>query len=176
MGHEVTAYCRTYFTPLDSERDSIRIVRLPTIRFKHFETFVHTGLSTIHACFGKYDVVHYHCQGPSLFSFIPRFFGKKTIVTVQGLDWQRKKWKSLARSVLKFAEWASARFPSKTTVVSHALQSYYQSRYSRATLLVPNGTEIRERTVGPHLQRLNLSPDATCSILAVSLRKRIVIC
>ena len=90
MGHEVTAYCRTYFTPPAAERDGIRIVRLPTIRSKHLETYIHTLLSTIHACFSDYDLVHYHCLGPSLFSIFPRLFGKKTVVTVQGLDWQRK--------------------------------------------------------------------------------------
>jgi hypothetical protein len=71
MGYDVTAYCRTYFTPRATERRGIRIVRLPTIRSKHLDTFVHTLLSTIHACFGNYDIVHYHCLGPALFSFLP---------------------------------------------------------------------------------------------------------
>jgi hypothetical protein len=62
----------------------MRIVRLPTIRSKPLETSVHTFLSTIHACFSKHDVVHYHTLGPSLFSFLPRWFGKKTVVPVQG--------------------------------------------------------------------------------------------
>jgi len=62
-GHEVTAYCRSHFTPSTAVHDGIRIVRLPTIRFKHLETFVHTLLSTIHACFSNYDVVHYQCPG-----------------------------------------------------------------------------------------------------------------
>ncbi len=124
-GHRVTAYCRSYFTPAIQEHRGIRVVRLPTIRSKHLETSVHTFLSTIHACFNKYDVVHYHTLGPSLLSFLPRLFGKKTVVTVQGLDWQRKKWSWLARKVLKLGEWASARWPNQTTVVSHTLQKHY---------------------------------------------------
>ncbi|PYV47851.1 MAG: hypothetical protein DMG94_04830, partial [Acidobacteria bacterium] len=64
-GHEITAYCRSHFTPSTAVHDGIRTVRLPTIRFKHLETFVHTLLSTIHACFSNYDVVHYQCLGPS---------------------------------------------------------------------------------------------------------------
>ena len=43
-------------------------------------------------CSRDYDIVHYHCLGPALFSFLPRLAGKKTVVTVQGLDWQRGKW------------------------------------------------------------------------------------
>src|SRR5207248_10589349 len=51
MGHEVTAYCRSYFTPKTSQYRGMRIVRLPTIRTKHLETLIHTLLSTLHACF-----------------------------------------------------------------------------------------------------------------------------
>jgi glycosyltransferase involved in cell wall biosynthesis len=122
-GHKITAYCRSYFTPAIAEHRGMRIVRLPTIRSKHLETSVHTLLSTIHACFSSYDVVHYHTLGPSLFAFLPRLFGKKTVVTVQGLDWQRKKWSWPARQVPKLAEWASARWPNRITVVSRTLQN-----------------------------------------------------
>ena len=48
MGHHVTAYCRTYFTPQVREHNGMRTVRLPTIRSKHLETLVHTFLSTVH--------------------------------------------------------------------------------------------------------------------------------
>jgi Glycosyl transferases group 1/Glycosyl transferase 4-like domain len=83
MGHELTVYCRSYFTPETPRYRGVRIVRLPTIRTKHLETLVHTFFSTIHACFSNYDVVHYQTLGPSLFSFFPRLFGKKTVVSVQ---------------------------------------------------------------------------------------------
>ena len=92
MGHEVTIYCRNHFTPAVAEHNGMRLVRLPTIRSKHLETVIHTLLSTAHALTQRYDVVHYHALGPALFSFLPRWFGTKTAVTVQGLDWQRKKW------------------------------------------------------------------------------------
>ena len=89
LGHEVTIYCRSYFTPPITLHNGMRVRRLPTIRSKHLETVVHTLLSSLHAMASDYDVVHYHCLGPALFSFLPRLAGKKTVVTVQGLDWQR---------------------------------------------------------------------------------------
>src|SRR5205807_3625888 len=39
------------------------------------------------------------------------------------------------------------------------LQDRYQSRHAKHTLLVPNGTEIRERRGSTNLQHLGLSPD-----------------
>ena len=101
MGHEVTVYCRNYFTPAQAEHNGMRLVRLPTIRSKHLETVVHTLLSTAHALTQGYDLVHYHALGPALFSFLPRLVRSKTAVTVQGLDWQRKKWGRAASWVLR---------------------------------------------------------------------------
>jgi glycosyltransferase involved in cell wall biosynthesis len=159
MGVEVTAYCRSYFTPAGAQADGIRVVRIPTYRSKHLETLLHTFLSTIHACFSRNDIVHYHCIGPSIFSFLPRVFGKRTVVTVQGLDWQRSKWGWVARRCLRFAEWTSARFPNQTIVVSRVLRDYYQANYPRAASLVRNGTDVRECEGNGHLGALGISPN-----------------
>ena len=144
MGHEVTIYCRTYFTPQLSEYHGMRLVRLPTIRSKHLETVVHTLLSTAHALTQHYDIVHYHALGPALFSFLPRLLGSRTAVTVQGLDWQRKKWGRLASTVLRLGERASVTFPNATMVVSQALQQRYRETHGLEAFYVPNGGTLRE--------------------------------
>jgi len=145
MGHEVTVYCRKYFTPALKEFSGMRLVRLPTIRSKHLETLVHTALSTVHALFQNYDVVHYHALGPALFSRFPRWWGTKTVVTVQGLDWQRRKWGRVASLVLRLGERASVRLPSGTMVVSQALRQRYREHHDVETFYVPNGGVLRER-------------------------------
>jgi glycosyltransferase involved in cell wall biosynthesis len=159
MGYEITVYCRSYFTPNVGEHRGMSIVRLPTIRSKHLETLVHTALSTLHACFSDCEIVHFHALGPSLFSFFPRLFGKKTVVTVQGLDWQRKKWGRVARCALRVGEWASARLPSRTVAVSRTLQGYYSSRRAKECVFVPNGTILREGTSCETLRRFGLERD-----------------
>lgn len=159
LGYDVTVYCRTYFTPARKTYNGMRLVRLPTIRSKHLETVVHTLLSTIHAAFSGCDIVHYHAQGPALFSFLPRLFGKKTAVTVQGLDWRRKKWGRLASRVLRLGELASARIPDATMVVSHALQEYYRLNYGVETAYVPNGATLRQRNGSSYLAQWGLKPD-----------------
>jgi glycosyltransferase involved in cell wall biosynthesis len=149
MGHEVTMYCRTYFTPPVSEHNGMRVVRLPTIRSKHMETLLHTFLSTVHIMLRPCDVVHYHALGPALFSLIPRLAGKKTVVTVQGLDWQRKKWGRLASAVLRLGEKAAVCLPTETMVVSHVLQQHYRTGHGIDTFYVPNGGLLRDLEI-PH--------------------------
>jgi glycosyltransferase involved in cell wall biosynthesis len=158
MGHQVTAYCRTYFTPPGKEHNGIQVVRLPTIRSKHLETLVHTFLSTLHVLVQRCDVVHYHALGPALFSFIPRLAGKKTVVTVQGLDWQRKKWGCIAAAVLRLGERAAVSLPTRTMVVSQTLQKHYQQGYGAETSYVPNGGVLRDRRLPDKIFEWGLEP------------------
>ena len=158
IGHEVTVYCRNYFTPPLAEHNGMRLVRLPTIRSKHWETVLHTILSTAHVLTQKCDVVHYHALGPALFSFLPRLLGKKTVVTVQGLDWQRKKWGRLASAVLWLGERASVQFPDATMVVSRSLQEHYRTKHGVEASYLPNGGILRERTEPKKIPDWDLEP------------------
>lgn len=158
-GFEITAYCRSYFTPDLAIHEGMRLVRLPTIRSKHLETLVHTLLSTVHVMFTGCDIVHFHAQGPALFSYLPRLVGKKTLVTVQGLDWQRKKWGRIAAFVLRLGELASARLPNRTIVVSKALEQRYRNLYQAETTYIPNGTTIRYHTPPAQILKWGLDAD-----------------
>jgi glycosyltransferase involved in cell wall biosynthesis len=158
MGHQVTVYCRTYFTPPGKLHNGMRVVRLPTIRSKHLETLIHTFLSTLHVLTQPCDIVHYHALGPALFSFIPRLAGKKTVVTVQGLDWQRKKWGRIASAVLRLGERAAVTLPTTTMVVSQTLQRHYRKNYGATTSYVPNGGLLREQPFPDKIFDWNLEP------------------
>ncbi len=176
-GHEVTIYCRSYFTPALQSYHGLRLIRLPTIRTKHLETWVHTLLSTMHVMFSGCDIVHYHALGPALFSFLPRCALTKTVVTVQGLDWRRSKWNWIASAVLHFGEKAANNFPNATITVSHSLHEHFRSQYSAETFYVPNGTVIRSTKEDWRLKQWGLesgkyilflgrlSPEKNCHLL-----------
>ncbi|GAC1434866.1 MAG: glycosyltransferase family 4 protein [Terriglobales bacterium] len=182
-GHDVTVYCRTYFTPKLAEHHGMRLVRLPTIRSKHLDTLVHTLLSTVHAVFSCGDVVHYHASGSAMFSFLHSDVWEKTVVSVQGLDWKRKKWGKVASSILQFAEGRAAAFPNATIVVSRILQQHYRTQGSRGTICIPNGTSVRETMTSRRLSAWGLkadsyilflgrfSPEKNCHLLIEAYKK-----
>ena len=157
-GHGVTVYCRTFFTPRQSEHNGMRLVRLPTVRSKHFETVLHTALSTLHVLFQPCDIVHYHTLGPALFSFLPRLAGKKTAVTIQGLDWQRRKWGPVASAVLRLGERAAIWCPDTTMVVSRTLWSYFRERYCADTTYIANGALLRDHRPARRILEWGLDP------------------
>jgi glycosyltransferase involved in cell wall biosynthesis len=92
----------------------------------------------MHSIFCDYDIVHYHAIGPATFSFLPRIAGKRTVVTVHGLDWQREKWGRCAKLYLKFGERAAVAFPNRTIAVSKHLQSYLEEKYRKSVSYIPN--------------------------------------
>jgi glycosyltransferase involved in cell wall biosynthesis len=158
MGHDVTVYCRNHFTPALSSHNGMTIVRFPTLRSKHFETVIHTLLSSAHALTQKYDLVHYHALGPALFSILPRMTGIRTAVTVQGLDWQRRKWGRFASWILRLGEKASVKFPNQTMVVSRTLQQRYREKHGNETIYVPNGGILRNRREPHEILEWGLKP------------------
>lgn len=142
LGHNVTVYCRTYFTPPINVYKGMQIKRLPTIRTKHLETIVHSTLSTLDALFRDYDIVQFHALGSSPLAVIPRMFGTTSVVSVRGLDGKRAKWNGLAGRFLQACEWTSVYCPSTTSVVSRQLAEYYAGRYGVRCTYIPNGVTL----------------------------------
>ncbi|HEU5182782.1 MAG TPA: glycosyltransferase family 4 protein, partial [Candidatus Polarisedimenticolia bacterium] len=157
-GHEVTAYCRSHFSPPGDDYRGVRVRRIPTIRSKHLETLVHTLVSTADVCFRDVDVVQFHALGSSPFAWIPRLAGKRTVVSVRGLDWQRAKWGALARTYLRLCEWTSLNCPNATVVVSRTLQRHYRDRFRREVRYVPNGVNRIEARPDSEIARWGLRP------------------
>lgn len=154
LGHEVIVYNRSGLsTHAGKSYEGIRLVTLPTIQTKNLSAIVHSFLSSVHVVFLRPDVVHYFITGTTLFAPIPRLFGAKTVCSVDGTDWQRKKWGRLARLYLRFSERIATRFCSALISDSLEVQEYYKAQYGAASSFIPygmresreNGTEVLER-------------------------------
>lgn len=104
MGHRVDAYNRYGHHVSGKKYDEeygwkgrrfykgVRVYIVPTFRRSSLNAIVYSFLATLRALFGRYDVIHYHAEGPCAMLWIPKLFHRKIVVTVHGLDWQRAKW------------------------------------------------------------------------------------
>lgn len=122
--------------PLDG---NIKIITVPTPQSKTLNAFVYSFLAASRALFGKYDVVHFHAEGPAAMCFLTKLFGIRTVVTIHGLDWQRSKWGGFATKYLKFGEKTAAKYADEIIVLSRAVQDYFKKEYGRDTVFIPNG-------------------------------------
>ena len=117
MGYQVEAYNRSGYHVSGKEFDDgrgklykgVRIITVPTFRNGKLNAIVYTILGTLRALFGRYDVIHYHAEGPCIMLWLPKLFGIRVVATIHGLDWQRAKWGNFASYILKAGEKAAAR-------------------------------------------------------------------
>ncbi len=99
-GFLVDIYSRPHYSQAsgDTEIPGVRVIRLPSIPTKHLDAFSHSFLSSLDVLRRDTAVVHYHALGPGLLAWMPRWLGgKRVVVTVHGLDWEREKWGPFAR-------------------------------------------------------------------------------
>lgn len=150
-GHIVDVYNRKGNNIQDASADidkqklkeykGVNIKTIPTFKKKGLEALAYSFFATIKALFGKYDVIHYHAEGPAAMLWLPHFFGIRTIATIHGLDWQRAKWGGFAKRYLKFGEKVAAKYADKVIVLSKNMQEYFLKEYGRNTEFIPNGIE-----------------------------------
>ena len=92
QGCQVTCYNRSGHHVSGAEYDDIDNTNYEGIRQKYVPTIEKKGLAAVSAsafaalysAFGKYDVVHIHAEGPAFFSWLPKMFGKRVVVTIHG--------------------------------------------------------------------------------------------
>ena len=139
-GHDVTVFCRKFYTPEEGMYRGMKMVLAPTIHSKHLDATVHTLIGGFSAAFQDFDLIHYHAIGPSSMSLIPRAFGKPVIATIHSLDFLRDKWNPAVKWALKRAEQATLLFAKRVIVVSRLLeQRYHNSKTPIA--YIPNGVQ-----------------------------------
>jgi glycosyltransferase involved in cell wall biosynthesis len=158
-GHEVTVYCRTpHITYPGDSYLGMRLVKLPTIRNKYFDTLFHTFISCLHAWTQRYDVALMFIAGNSLVSWMPRLVGTPVALNVDGLDWKRAKWNRFAKGYIQVAERLSRWLPTCVITDARVVQDYYQDVYDMETVFIPYGSDIDRKEPGETLQRLGLTP------------------
>ena len=117
----------------------IRIVKVLTFNAKGLAAVTSSFFGTVRALFMRYDVIHYHAEGPCMMLILPHVFGIRTVATIHGLDWKRGKWGGAAAKFIRWGEKVAARYADEVIVLSRNLQKYFLEEYGRQTTYIANG-------------------------------------
>lgn len=131
------------------EYKGVKIITVPTFQNRKLNAIVYSFNASFLALFKKYDVIHFHAEGPCSMIWIPHLFRIRTIATIHGLDWQREKWGNFATWFLKFGERIAVKYADEIIVLSKNVQKYFMETYNRETVYISNGIEkptIRKNT------------------------------
>ncbi|MCR4651642.1 MAG: glycosyltransferase family 4 protein [Lachnospiraceae bacterium] len=148
-GHKVTVYNRSSHHVSGHEYDikdmkeykGVRIRKSLTLDMKGLAAFTSAISAGIAAAFGKYDIVHFHAEGPCIACFIPKLTGKRVIATIHGLDHKRDKWGRIASAIILAGERGAVKHADEIIVLSEGVKKYFADTYGRETRLIPNGVE-----------------------------------
>jgi len=157
-GHEIRAIVDSASRPQNQR--GIRIHGVGCIRTKHLHTLSQTLFSMPVVLREPPDVAHFHGVGPGMMASIPKSRGVRTVVTVQGLDWERDKWRTVAKQIFGVGVRASLGRPDAVIAVSRSIQRELQSRFGITAHYVPNGVRLPEPvTTHDVLDELGIEPN-----------------
>lgn len=150
FGAEVTCYNRSsdkveneYVGMVRNRKyKGVRLKKAWTIKARGIFAMLSSYTAALCAAFGRYDIVHFHAEGPCAAMWIPKLFGKKCAATVHGLDWQREKWGSgFAAKYIKLGEKTLVKYADEIIVLSKSAADYFKETYGRETKIIPNGID-----------------------------------
>lgn len=159
LGHKVTCYNRgghhvsgkEFDTKKLSEYQGVKLKRVPTIERKGLAAVTSSFFASLFSAFGFYEVVHIHAEGPAFFCWLPKLFGKRVVVTVHGIDWQREKWKQgFGSKFIRQGEKNAVKYADEIIVLSKGVHDYFRETYGRETVFIPNGVnrpDIRQAEI-----------------------------
>ena len=162
QGHSVTCYNRgghhvsgsSFDEETLSEYKGVRLKTVPTIDKKGLAAVTSSFFAALCSAFGAYDVVHIHAEGPAAFCWLPKLFGKRVIVTIHGLDWQREKWKGgFGSKYIHLGEKMAAKWADEIVVLNRKEQTYFKETYGRNTVFIPNGVSRPESVQADLIKR-----------------------
>ena len=138
-GHDVTAYNRNCGEEKLKTYRGVRIKEVRTFQHSALNAMVYSVFATARCALKKYDVVHFHAEGPCAMIPLAKLCGKRVVATIHGLDWQRGKWGGFASKYIMFGEKMAAKHADKVIVLSKNVQNYFKETYGCDAVLIPNG-------------------------------------
>lgn len=161
-GHEVVCYNRSghhisgsaFDAAQSKELYGVQLKKVPTLEKKGLAAVTSSFFAALFATFSNAKVVHIHAEGPAFMCWLPKLFGKRVVVTVHGLDWQREKWKGgFGSKYIHAGEKMAVRFADEIIVLSKNVQDYFQNIYGRETVFIPNGVTKPEKIPAECIQQ-----------------------
>jgi glycosyltransferase involved in cell wall biosynthesis len=157
--HTVDVFCRSqYYEKRPRQYLGMRLIYLPSLSLKSLETLSHGFLSLLDASTKSYDIVLVFnpANGPLL--LLPRLIGQKTVLNVDGLEWERKKWSRLGKIYHKLGARMATKLADVLVADSLEMQKYYLKKFNKETEFIPYGADLQSSQDKSILSRYGLDP------------------
>ncbi len=143
LNYEVFLIRRSCYVSSDNKIRSykgVELVDIFTLRKPSIEALLHTFLSVLKARTMGTDILHIHAIGPALLVPMARALGLKVVFTHHGPDYDRAKWGTVAKFMLRLGEKWGTKYANEVIVISNVIKDILKNKYRRSnTILIYNG-------------------------------------
>ena len=146
-GFDVTVIRRTNYVKDDLKVwKGVKLVNINSPKKKSFEAIIHTFRAINEAKRLGADILHIHAIGPALLVPYAKLRGMKVVFTHHGPDYDRDKWGSAAKTMLKLGERMGCMFADEVIVISDVIRNLIKRKYNRVNHvhLIYNGVSQPE--------------------------------
>lgn len=134
-----------------TEWNGVHLVDVDTPKKKSFEAIIHTFRAINEAKRCGADIVHIHAIGPALLVPYAKMRGLKVVFTHHGPDYDRDKWGTVAKAMLKLGERMGCMFADDVIVISRVIERLIADKYGRTrnVHVIPNGVPSPKKCSAP---------------------------
>lgn len=146
-GVDVTVIRRsTYVHDNLKEWHGVKLVDIESPKKKSFEAIIHTFRAVNAAKRMGADILHIHAIGPALLVPYAKLLGMRVVFTHHGPDYDRDKWGTSAKTILKLGERMGCMFADEVIVISDVIRRLIKEKYGRVegVHLIYNGVSVPE--------------------------------
>lgn len=129
---DVTVYCEERHGERDTMYNGVTL-RYERVAIGGPLSTVLFDLKCIWSARKEYDVVYMLGYGAAPFCILPRIFGTKVWLNVDGIEWARAKWGKLAKSYFKAMEYFSVHVPDRVIADAVGIRDHLERRHGKLT-------------------------------------------
>jgi len=162
LGHQVIVYTRIYSTNISvkGKYKNVCTIGLRTVRNSGLDTLLHSFLCTFHIILNNTaDIVHIHNGGNSIWALMLRLFGKKVVVSQDGVDWKRDKWPWYGKLYLKLSSFITAYLPNEVVFDNVFAKDIFEKKFNKKYKMIEYGTNFIDHDIQSSiLSKFGLQP------------------
>ena len=142
-GHEVTVYCGYRNQKiLAKSYKNVQLEYVPCLKNKFLDFPFRALMSTLDVLHRNFDIVHFFGSDAWPFTILPRILFSKSVLTLDGLVWNRTSYPIWVRKILRSTARFALCLPQLAIVDSKSVQDWYRKNFGRFPIYVPYGANI----------------------------------
>lgn len=158
-GHEVLVYCRAaLYRERPAAYRGVDLIYVPSLETKELSTLSHTWLCMFDVLRRNTDVILVCNVANGLQLIVPRLFGRRAAINVDGLEWLRPKWKGLGQRYFRFAARMACRLAGRVVCDAAAMTDIYRRQFGVEAATIAYGANVETSCQPAVLKQYGLQP------------------